>query len=71
MELIELVKKNKKIDPREYEEEPFEKRSNLSTMRLTDARMRMRISFGMISQTSKKIQEDKYAHNMFFMLEPQ
>ena len=50
MELMELVRKNKKIDPREYEEEPFEKRSYLSTMKLTDVRMRMRISCGMISQ---------------------
>ena len=64
MELKELVKKNKKIDPREYEEEPFEKRSYLSSMKLTDVRMRMRISCGMISQIKANFKQKYKRKNM-------
>ena len=64
MEQKELVRKNKKIDPGDYEEEPFEKRGYLSTMKLTDARMRMRISCGMISQIKGNFKQKYKKKNM-------
>ena len=48
-ELLEQVKKNKKVKADEYEGVPYKERSYLSQMKLEDSRMRMRISCGMIN----------------------
>ena len=49
-EILDLIKDKKKMNPREYENKPFEKSSYILRMKLEDVRMRMRISSGMINQ---------------------
>ena len=50
LELLDSIRNNKKINPSEYENKPFEKSSFIVRMKLEDVRMRMRISSGMINQ---------------------